>query len=31
LKAGDVVDLSISKLGAQRQSVVAWSPSDARV
>jgi 2,4-didehydro-3-deoxy-L-rhamnonate hydrolase len=26
LKAGDVVELGISKLGAQRQSVVAWSP-----
>jgi 2-keto-4-pentenoate hydratase/2-oxohepta-3-ene-1,7-dioic acid hydratase in catechol pathway len=25
LKAGDVVDLGISKLGAQRQRVVAWS------
>jgi 2,4-didehydro-3-deoxy-L-rhamnonate hydrolase len=27
LKAGDVVELGISKLGTQRQGVVAWSPS----
>jgi 2-keto-4-pentenoate hydratase/2-oxohepta-3-ene-1,7-dioic acid hydratase in catechol pathway len=25
LKAGDVVELGISKLGSQRQAVVAWS------
>jgi 2-keto-4-pentenoate hydratase/2-oxohepta-3-ene-1,7-dioic acid hydratase in catechol pathway len=25
LKAGDLVELGISKLGAQRQGVVAWS------
>jgi len=25
LKAGDVMELGIEKLGAQRQSVVAWS------
>jgi 2-keto-4-pentenoate hydratase/2-oxohepta-3-ene-1,7-dioic acid hydratase in catechol pathway len=26
LKAGDVIELGIEKLGRQRQQVVAWSP-----
>jgi 2-keto-4-pentenoate hydratase/2-oxohepta-3-ene-1,7-dioic acid hydratase in catechol pathway len=29
LKAGDVVELGISKLGTQRQTVAAWSPQPA--
>ena len=29
LKAGDVIELGIEKLGRQRQNVVAWSPNGA--
>ncbi len=29
LKAGDVIELGIEKLGQQRQDVVAWSPNGA--